>query len=87
LPEHDFDKLCHAARTRMAPTWLTILCGALLILGGMVFVSGVTGSAPQRAWQAYLVNLVFWTALAAGGLLFSAILTVTHAHWGRALKR
>jgi len=87
LADRDFDKLRWAARPRLAPTWLTGLCVALLVLGTTVFVAGIKGSAPLRTWQAYLVNLVFWTALAGGSLLFSAILTLTNAHWGRSLKR
>jgi Ni/Fe-hydrogenase subunit HybB-like protein len=79
--------LRQAARPRQAPSWLTGLLVALVLLGAATLLAGVNGSAPLRAWQAYLVNLVFWTGLAAGSLLFSVILTVTHAHWGRSLKR
>lgn len=87
MPEQIAHNLRHAARPRQAPAWLTGLFVALVLLGAVVMIVGVSGSAPQRAWLAYLVNLVFWIGLAAGSLLFSAILTVTHAHWGRALKR
>ncbi len=66
---------------------LTAFLAGLVVLGVAALVSGITGDQPLRAWQAYLVNLVFWTALAAGCVLFSAIQTLTHAHWGRSLKR
>lgn len=66
---------------------LRLLFAGLALLGAVVFLEGVFGSAPERAWQTYLVNFVFWTGLGAGALLFSAILTITHARWGRPLKR
>jgi len=87
LPEHELARLRQAARCRPTPVWLTGLFLGLLLLGAGVFITGIRGDAPLRTWQAYLVNLVFWTALSAGAILFSAILTITHAHWGRALKR
>jgi hypothetical protein len=87
LPERMNDTLHSAARPRPAPPWLIALGAGLAILGGAAFAFGLAGSEPQRAWQAYLVNFVFWTALAAGAVLFSAIQTITHAHWGRSLKR
>lgn len=59
----------------------------LAVVGAAAFVAGAMGESPLRAWQAYLVNLVFWTGLAAGAVLFSAILSITHATWGRPLKR
>lgn len=59
----------------------------LVLLGGVAFVSGIMGANPLRAWQTYLVNLVFWTGMAAGAVLFSAIQSITQAHWGRPLKR
>lgn len=76
-----------AAQPRGASGRLTAFLAGLVALGVAAFVGGITGAEPLRAWQAYLVNLVFWTALAAGSVLFSAILTLTHAHWGRAIKR
>jgi hypothetical protein len=87
LTEHDKETLYRAARPRSAPSGLTVLFTGLAVLGAVFFAFGVTGRDPLRAWQAYLVNFVFWTGLAAGAVLFSAILTITHAHWGRSVKR
>jgi Ni/Fe-hydrogenase subunit HybB-like protein len=67
--------------------WLKPAAGFLALAGAAVFVAGVSGAAPERAWQAYLVNFVFWTGLACGSLLFSVVLTITNARWGRPLKR
>ena len=40
----------------------------------------------ERAWQIYLVNFLFWSAVAQGGLLFSMIMHITKARWSRALE-
>jgi hypothetical protein len=57
-------------------------------LAGVVsFVWGITGPAALRAWQAYLVNFVYWTGLSFGAVLFVAVLNMTNAVWGRPLKR
>ena len=39
-----------------------------------------------RAWQIYLVNVLFWSAVAQGALLFSMIMHVTKARWSGALQ-
>jgi Ni/Fe-hydrogenase subunit HybB-like protein len=76
-----------------ASTWprhwrgLLPLAACMAVIGAVVFVVAILGVDPGRAWQAYLVNFVFWTGLAAGAVLFSAILSITHASWGRPLKR
>jgi hypothetical protein len=67
-------------------TWFFVF-GMLAIVGAGVFLVGISGSQAQRAWQAYLVNFLFWSGLAFGTVLFSAILTMTNARWGRPLKR
>lgn len=65
-----------------------VLVSILLILAGAAaFVIGTLGSHPERAWQSYLVNLVFWIGVASAGTMFSAVLTMTDARWGRPLKR
>ena len=67
-------------------TWTIIL--ALLALAGLIaFLLGISGAQAQRAWQAYLINFVFWTGLSFGAVLFVAVLNMTDAQWGRSLKR
>jgi Ni/Fe-hydrogenase subunit HybB-like protein len=66
--------------------WTIIL--ALLALAGLIaFSLGISGAQSQRAWQAYLINFVYWTGLSFGAVLFVAILNMTDAQWGRPLKR
>jgi len=59
----------------------------LVLAGVAAFMLGITGENPQRAWQAYLVNFLFWTGLASGAVLFGAVLNITNARWARPLKR
>ena len=66
---------------------LTVIFALLALAGTAGFVSGVLGPDPLRAWQAYLVNFLFWTGLSFGAVLFVAVLNLTGATWGRPLKR
>jgi len=67
-------------------TWL-VLSTILVLLGAASFLTAISGTSPERAWQIYLVNFLFWSGLAFGAVLFSAMLTMTNASWGRPLKR
>jgi hypothetical protein len=67
-------------------TWTIIL--TLLALAGLIaFSLGISGAQSQRAWQAFLINFVYWTGLSFGAVLFVAVLNMTDAKWGRPLKR
>jgi hypothetical protein len=59
-----------------------ILGGALLTAVALVtFLLQLVGGHPQRAWQAYLINFLVWSAIAQGGLLFSALMHLVKARW------
>ena len=66
--------------------WIIIFSVSILA-GLLAFLWGVTGPAALRAWQAYLINFVYWTGLSFGAVLFVAVLNMTNAVWGRPLKR
>ena len=53
----------------------------LFIVGLGAFVFGLFSSHPERAWQAYLINFLLFSAVAQGALTFSAIMRLTHARW------
>ena len=57
------------------------------VIGVVGFVIGISGKSPHLAWQALLVNNMFFCGLSLGGILFSTILTITNAEWGRPIKR
>ena len=60
---------------------------ALLVLVGLAaFIVQLTGNHPQRAWQAYLINFLLWSAVAQGGLLFSIVMHLTKARWSRPMQ-
>jgi Ni/Fe-hydrogenase subunit HybB-like protein len=65
----------------------SLVFGGLLLIGTISFIVGISGRQSQRVWQAYLINFVFWFGMASGSILFVAILNMTHARWGRPLKR
>lgn len=59
-------------------------CAALLVAGAIAFSVALTRGAALRAWEAFLVNLLFWIGIAQGGVVVSASLYLTQARWGGA---
>jgi hypothetical protein len=65
-----------------APQRSLFTLGAVLAAAGLAaFLAGLFGPHPERAWQAYLVNFLLWSAMAQGAVLFSAVTRVTKARW------
>ncbi len=56
-------------------------------IGIIGFVAGLIGNRSYLAWQALLVNTMFFGGISLGGLAFSVIFTITNAKWGRPIKR
>jgi len=65
---------------------MTRVFSAFVLVGFGAFLFQVLGQHPEKAWQAYLVNFILWSAVAQGGLAFSVVLHVTKARWGRPLQ-
>ncbi len=65
---------------------LVIFGVALIALGFLAFIIQAAGSHPERAWQAYLINFLLWSAIAQGGLLFSVVMHLTKAKWSGPLE-
>jgi hypothetical protein len=59
---------------------------ALIIIGLVTFISGLNGQHPERAWQAYLINFLLWSAIAQGAVLFSTVMHMTKARWSGPLS-
>ncbi|MCF8069276.1 MAG: hypothetical protein K9L30_11885 [Desulfobacterales bacterium] len=59
----------------------------MIILGGITFVAQLTVGDAGRAWQTYLINFLFWSAIAQGGLLFAIIMHLTRARWSGPMQR
>jgi len=63
--------------------WMFIIPVAI---GVAAFVYGLTSQHPERAWQAYLINFLLWSAIAQGAVLFSAVMHMTNARWSGPLS-
>lgn len=50
---------------------------------GFIFFAAT--AHPEKAWLAYLTNFLLFTALSAGGLLFSTLMHFTRARWSHGL--
>jgi len=59
---------------------------ALAVLGAIAFVWGLSAD-PRAAWSLYLVNLVFWSGIAATGPAVSAMMQLTEARWSPSVRR
>lgn len=75
------------ALTRPLPRWITSGLGLLVVAGAGMFLLGASGRDPLRAWQAYLVNFLFWSGIGQAGLVFAGIQEMTGAKWGRPIRR
>jgi hypothetical protein len=53
----------------------------LIIIGLAAFIFGILSPHPEKAWQAYLINFLLWSAIAQGAVLFSAVMHMTKARW------
>jgi hypothetical protein len=68
------------------PGRLLATLGIMAGLGLVGFVAGLI-AAPQRAWQVYLVNFLFFSGLATAGVIFGAAMQITKGHWGKPMHR
>ncbi|MGD2184651.1 MAG: hypothetical protein PVI71_00935 [Desulfobacterales bacterium] len=68
---------------KSATFWIFVV---LIIIGLAAFIYGIVGDHPEKAWQAYLINFLLWSAIAQGAVLFSAVMHMTKARWSRPLS-
>jgi hypothetical protein len=59
-------------------------CALLLVAGAASFAAALAWGLALRAWEAFLVNLLFWLGVAQGGVVLSASFYLTQARWGGA---
>ncbi len=60
------------------------LLGVAAIVGAVAFGVALANGSALRAWEAFLVNLVFWLGIAQGATVASAAFYLTQARWGGA---
>ena len=70
-----------------APPRSLFVLGAILAAAGLAaFLTGLFGPQPQRAWQAFLINFLLWSAMAQGAMLFAAVTHTVKARWAGPLS-
>jgi Ni/Fe-hydrogenase subunit HybB-like protein len=72
-------------KTKLNP--MAILPFLLILIGLGAFGAGILGDAPQRAWQAYLIGFLLFSAIAQGAVLFPVVMHLTKARWSGPLSR
>ncbi|GAB6908412.1 MopC [Desulfosarcina cetonica] len=68
------------SENRPQPSLMKIFTG-LFIAGALIFIAVAIIGDPARAWQAYLLNFLFFSAIAQGAVLFSALMHTVKARW------
>lgn len=59
----------------------------LTFFGVVFFFVTLSVTDPYVAWQAFLINTIYFTGIAHAALMYSVIFTITDAYWGRCMKR
>src|SRR5579883_1691467 len=55
------------------------------VVGAAAFLLALAVGQSARAWEAFLVNLLFWMGLAQGGVVASAAFYLAQGRWGGAI--
>jgi hypothetical protein len=66
----------------VAGTTMMAVAGVLAVLGAIAFVVAILRGGAATAWEAYLVNLLFFLGIAQGAMVASAAFYLTQAKWG-----
>src|SRR5262249_59219050 len=66
----------------MTPVW-----GVLAGIGAIAFLLGARSADAPATWSIYLVNLVFWSALAVTGPAIAAMMQLTEARRSPSVRR
>jgi hypothetical protein len=76
-----------APGTPETPRTVVGVLAGLVGLGALAFLLGIAGGAGRRTWAIFLVNLIFWSGLAATGPAVAGMIEVTEGRWGARLRR
>jgi hypothetical protein len=66
----------------VAGATMQLVAGAMIALGAIAFVIELLRGDAATAWEAYLVNLLFFLGVAQGAVVASAAFYLTQAKWG-----
>jgi hypothetical protein len=71
---------------KIVSRFLIAIFSAFMIIGAVTFIALAVGDHPEKAWQAYLINFLLFSAISQGGLLFSVVMNTVGAKWSRLLS-
>jgi hypothetical protein len=74
------------ARYLPRPKTSTLVGGALAAVGAISFFV-LLGSDPDRAWQHYVSNWLFFTSVTQGAVILCAVTVITKAKWNWSVRR
>ncbi len=86
MSAHDRDAM-YQRGTDAPARGLVLLGAALAVVGLGLFAFLLTGDDPGRAWRMFLINFLYFTGIAMGGILFAAIQKATKARWAGSIIR
>jgi Ni/Fe-hydrogenase subunit HybB-like protein len=66
---------------------LKAVLGVLMGLGALGFLGGLAAGSARATWGVFLINLLFWSGLAAAGPAIAGIFELTEARWAARLRR
>ncbi|MEJ2041309.1 MAG: hypothetical protein P8X55_20625 [Desulfosarcinaceae bacterium] len=72
-------------KLRKRPLAIIIFISLMVAVGVGTFAVQVAIGDADKAWQAYLINFLLFSAIAHGALLFSTLMQAVHARWGGVL--
>jgi len=79
-----------AATPRSLPAGPAAIFGALVAIGVITLITGVSSSDPEvsrRAWRVFLHNWLLWAVLSNGALVLSSAMRLTNARWQGPIHR
>ena len=72
-------------KLRKKPLMIIMGISTLVAVGAGTFAVQITIGDADKAWQAYLINFLLFSAIAHGALLFSTLMHAVRARWGGVL--
>ena len=69
------------------PSRAPAILALLVLIGALAFGGGLFAGGGARVWAVFLVNLLFWSGLAASGPAIAGMFELTEAKWAARLRR
>ena len=66
---------------------MTLVWTLVATIGAVTFAVGLASEDAAHVWAIYLVNVVFWSGLAATGPAIAAMMQLTEARWSPGVRR